>query len=506
MENNIKEIIVSSRYNELRVSVIYENGREEIVATLDSVNNKINDFMVQTKKNLNELIKESKVTYDSKKEKEIKEKYVVLNDKFVEREKVVTPREEVNDIEPIPVALPPESDLIDQPHVDSQPGERVRRRRSERYNNDHDTSKISDIKTLVYELTKLNPEAHIRYKSGDSFCYSTIPGAKLVLPKGFGYGRRVGINNAGHSDSDKFISLGVREYVREENHDKEDVADVSNPEKDNKKKKILCRIKNLVIYSAIGAVLITGYHIVVDGLGKKSTEPVKDNDKRYEQDVEDLGIETSFTSPLPYINDPYPEYEQGTPGRMFDEPQYTNYGSIVPEESMSSQLDSILELCNTNIADVRNFVQNGAYLDSSNFDADEDIIHLQNLVTSNEKGTISELCSARNSIVLNAYDNKDIYSTKEEINSFLIMLGDYVFNNSPVLNGKKVIPYQQLSPYSKYIVNTVGRTLLQTVLNYGDLGRDVEGTNWTYGEYNDKLYENYSELSEYLSNVDTRRK
>ena len=506
MENNIKDIVISIWYNELRAKVIYENGREEIVATIDSVNNKIYDFMVQTKKNLNDLIKETKVTYDPKKEKDIKEKYLVVNDRFVEREKVIVPREEVKPIEPIPVALPPESDLIDQPHVDSQPSERVRRRRSERYNNDHDTSNISDIKVLVEELKRLNPEANIRYKDGELVCYSTIPVNKLVLPNGFKYVRGVGITNEGNVDSDELIELAVRIYVREEERE-EDVVDVSNPEKDNKKKKILCRIKNLVIYSAVGVMLLYGYHVITDVFGKNKSVPSNNDDHRYEQDAEDLGIKTTFTEPLPQqINDPYPEYEGGTPGRVFDEPQYTNYGSIVPEESMSSQLDSILELCNTNIADIRNFVQNGAYLDSNNFDADEDIIHLQNLVVPNEAGTISELCSARNSIVLNAYDNKDVYSTKEEINSFLIMYGDYVFKNSPVLNGKKVIPYQQLSPYSKYIVNTVGRTLLQTVLNYGELNKDVDGTNWTYAEYNDQLYENYSELSEYLTNTDTRIK
>ncbi len=509
MDNRIEEIIISSFHNEMRAIVKYESGRKLTIATLDDVNSMISDLSKQTGKSLSELSKNHKVIIDPDKYEYISSNYEFIDNKIVKKikkgEPVVAREEE------LPSAAP------EKPEETAEYG---RHRRSERHIVSDATgiSESTDVEEVIDELKRLNPGAVIKFDKKERICYVSTPVEKLILPEGFYYSEKNGITNKGRTVSGLFTAIDVRRLTRELETDVEDEVEFEDDDeeiddfgvgtvsrgknkKNKKTKKGNSKVKKIFLTGAAIALLagggILGYHLA-GGCKDAMKNNNADTNGEITSSIESTTIQTTQSSQ-------YEGYEVATetPSYQYAEHSYVGYGSIVPEDSMSLQMDSINQIAYRNIADIMLFVQQGNSI--GELEDFNKLCNFQNLVVAPDQFTISQLCAARNSIVINAYQNKDRDMTKSEVDSFLIQYIDYVFNNSPVLYGDNTVKrFQELSPYSKYIVSVLGKSVLQIVYNFEDEYSAISGTSYTYNEFNNRVNDVLNDATQILLSSETK--
>ena len=208
-----------------------------------------------------------------------------------------------------------------------------------------------------------------------------------------------------------------------------------------KEEKVLTKksVKNLKINKKALAILGVAAALVLVGCiyGKQKSDDInkRKNDKsddnpnpRYEQDINDQQIDTTFTQEEPtevFINDDV--YEDG---------KYASLGSIIASDDMFEQTQFINDVC---------FSYEPGYL--------------HNLVVDTDKPTISVINEARNNALNNSY-NRDI------LINLLDQYTNYIFEGTTLFDGTAVKAYDYLTPYAKYIVIVSAQSMLQLYPDY----------------------------------------
>ncbi len=327
-----------------------------------------------------------------------------------------------------------------------------------------DVSQSIDIFEIARAIQELNKDAVIRVGNPeyDSEAtrrfYSSVPASELILPKGFYYNEKNGITNKHNTKTGSYCSIDVldlsladekkllpKEEIEEENLDEvddsmdDDIKEekeevVLDEKKENKEKK---GVKNLrirfrrVLAIATGIVLIGGaVEIFKHTKNNNNARSVNNNSIQYQDDMATVYVDSTHNIEEEVIT-PNMEYEQ--------------YGSIVHDEDMESQIQQINDYC-------------FSYEPCS----------LADLVVESDKNAIKVINNLRNKTLNNQY----------EIYMLLNQYVNYIFEGTTMFNGNAIKAYDYLSPYAKYIVVTSAQSMLGLCQDYDYF---TAYNNYTYG-------------------------
>ena len=317
---------------------------------------------------------------------------------------------------------------------------------------------LMDFNEIVSKIRELNPDVEIKLgdNDADSLYYrifTSVPASELKLPEGFYYNDKNGITNKHHTASGSYITIDVEPLSKmidtKEEHDtlssKEEIVEepdgaldvssddsvierptvVTEVETDRKTKK---GIKFLKVIGTAGAIIAAGYIIVKSGIfgftdsfENKDNRSDDNNNNRYEDNIEDNNIETTFTTPEPEVI-----------SNGYDEEKNDVYETNI-QDDIEVQIQRVNDACFT-----------------------YDPCSLYTLVSFSDRQPIEVITTARNETLDNRYDVIDL------IDQYI----KYVFEGATMFDGNVVKAYDYLSPYARYIVLVSGQSMLELCTDY----------------------------------------
>lgn len=317
---------------------------------------------------------------------------------------------------------------------------------------------LIDFNEIVTKIKELNPDVEIELGDKDTDLlyykriFASVPASELKLPKGFYYNDKNGITNKHHTTSGSYVTIDVEPLSKvidtKEEHDTlsseeiveesdgaldvstgdsvmEDSRVVTETESDKKPKK---GIKFLKVIGTAGAIIAAGYIIVKSGIfgftdsfENKDNRSDDNNNNRYEDNIEDNNIETTFTTPEPEVI-----------SNGYDEEKNDVYEANI-QDDIEVQIQRVNDACFT-----------------------YDPCSLYTLVSFSDRQPIEVITTARNETLANRYDVIDL------IDQYI----KYVFEGATMFDGNVVKAYDYLSPYARYIVLVSGQSMLELCTDY----------------------------------------
>lgn len=471
--NEVKKCIVA------KVVTVFENGlkQEKTLSKMDLISDMLNSFAKQEDLTILELIEKGLVIID---EVKLKDKEVLIKDNdtykklIYNSEKKEFEERRLSRIERRELGLININEDIEDEIVRETPKE------------EDNLTDLMDIALVVDEIRKLNPDVEIALGDKESDprystrFFASVSANELKLPKGFYYNDKNGITNKHHTRTGIYVYFDVEPLIKvdeasssftgetkEEELVKSDGAlDVTESSVENTeevhetktKEKDKKGIKFLKYAARALAIVAAGYVIVKSGIfsfkndSKNNDRSDDNNDHRYEDNIEDSHLETTYTNE---------EVEVITP-EVINEVYEAN-----KEDDIEIQIQRVNDAC-------------FSYEPCS----------LYTLVSSSDRQSIEAITMLRNEVLANNYDIIDL----------LDQYVKYIFEGGTMFDGHVVKAYDYLSPYARYIVLVSAQSMLQLYPEYNYSTIYNGNTNIYYYDnltdsFNDYVDQVYRELT-----------